>query len=266
MRVKQTAMMAIALCLTGIVGLVAPAHAQTKSHLQRVLESGTLRVGTTGDYNPMTIFDPQTKEYRGFEIDAAHALAADLGVKVEFVPTDWKTLVAGLVADKYDILMSGTSVSIPRAKVVAFTIPYNSYFMIGIVQKKDRDRFKSWADVDKPEVQVAVTLGTNFETIAKAELPHATLKRVEAPARDYQEVLAGRAQIGLTSSTEAAALIKTYPDLAVVLANQQFGRQIHAYMVQQSDTVWTGFLDSWIALKQAEGFYDKARAKWLALE
>ena len=266
MRSIRVATVLLASSLAWLAGIATPAFAQTTSHLNRVLESGVLRVGTTGDYNPMTIFDPQTKEYRGFEIDAARALAADLGVKVEFVPTDWKTLVAGLVADKYDILMSGTSVSIPRAKVVAFTIPYNSYFMIGIVQKKDRDRFKAWSDVDNPSVQVAVTLGTNFETIAKAELPHATLKRVEAPARDYQEVLAGRADIGLTSSTEAAALIKTYPDLAVVLANQQFGKQIHAYMVQQGDGAWVGFLNSWIELKQADGFYGKERAKWLALE
>lgn len=266
MKMKYAGAIGIVLCAAVLAMLAGPAHAQTKSHLQRILEGGTLRVGTTGDYNPMTIFDPQTKDYRGFEIDAARMLATDLGVKIEFVPTDWKTLVAGLVADKYDILMSGTSVSIPRAKVIAFTVPYNSYYMIGLVQKKDRDRFKTWADVNDPKVQVAVTLGTNFETIAKAELPKATLKRVEAPARDYQEVLASRADIGLTSSTEAAALIKTYPDLAVVLANQQFGKQIHAYMVQQGDAEWTGFLNSWIALKQAEGFYDKARAKWLALE
>src|SRR5260221_5064534 len=221
MKTTSTVTVAIALCLAALGSLAAPAFAQSKSQLQRVLESGTLRVGNTGDYNPMTIFDPQTKEYRGFEIDAARMLAADLGVKVEFVPTDWKTLVAGLIADKYDILMSGTSVSIPRAKVVAFTTPYNSYFMIGIVQKKDRDKFKSWADVNKPAVQVAVTLGTNFETIAKAELPNTTMKRVDAPARDYHEALARRADIGLTISTDPAALIKTYPDLAVMLDNQQ---------------------------------------------
>ena len=74
------------------------AEAQNKSRLHRVLDSGTLRVGTTGDFNPMTVRDPASRSYVGFEIDAAGQLGKDLGVKVEFVPTDWKTMIAGVVA------------------------------------------------------------------------------------------------------------------------------------------------------------------------
>ena len=174
------------------------------STLQKILSSGTLRVGTTGDYNPMTIFDPATKSYKGYEIEAAQKLAADLGVKLEFVRTDWKTLIQGLTSDKYDILMSGTSLSVGRLKVVSFSQPYNTYFMVGLALKDKADKFKSWDDVNKKDVKVAVTLGTNFEGIAKEVLPQASLVRIEAPAREYQEVLAGRSDIGLTSSTEAA--------------------------------------------------------------
>ena len=47
----------------------AGADAQTKSRLHKILDSGTLRVGTTGDFNPMTIRDPATQSYKGFEID-----------------------------------------------------------------------------------------------------------------------------------------------------------------------------------------------------
>src|SRR5260370_35529226 len=99
MKATSIVTVAIALCLAALGSLAAPAFAQSKSHLQRVLETGTLRVGTTGDYNPMTIFDPQTKEYRGFEIDAARMLGGDLGGTGEFVPTDLKTLVAGVSPD-----------------------------------------------------------------------------------------------------------------------------------------------------------------------
>nr|MBN8157032.1 transporter substrate-binding domain-containing protein [Vibrio vulnificus] len=81
-------------------------HAQ--SRLQEILDKGVLRVGTTGDWNPMTMKDPVTNSYRGFDIDVTTELAKDLGVKVEYIATDWKTLVNGITANKYDITGSAS--------------------------------------------------------------------------------------------------------------------------------------------------------------
>ncbi len=260
----------IARALVLAAALAAPLMAGTataqESTLQKILASGTLRVGTTGDYNPMTIFDTASNSYKGYEIEAAQRLAADLGVKLEFVRTDWKTLIQGLTSDKYDILMSGTSFSVARLKVVAFSQPYNTYYMVGLVLKEKADKFKSWDDVNKKEVKVAVTLGTNFEGIAREVLPNASLVRIEAPAREYQEILAGRSDIGLTSSTEAAGLIKTYPNLRIVLADAKFGKQVHGYMVRQNDYAWLNYVNGWLNLREADGTLPAIRAKWLALQ
>ncbi len=256
----------LAIAALAMAASAAPALAETPSTLQKILSGGTLRVGTTGDYNPMTIFDTKTNSYRGYEIDAATQLAKDLGVKLEFVRTDWKSLIQGLASDKYDILMSGTSLSVARLRIVAFSRPYNSYFMVGLALKGNAAKFKSWDDVNKKEVKVAVTLGTNFEGIARESLANATLVRIEAPAREYQEVLAGRSDIGLTSSTEAAGLIKTYPELRIVLADAKFGKQVHGYMMRQGDFAWTNYVDGWLNLREADGTLPKLRAKWLALE
>ncbi|MBC7143153.1 MAG: transporter substrate-binding domain-containing protein, partial [Rhodobacteraceae bacterium] len=78
------------------IGLLAAATttAGAQSALQDILASGVLKVGTTGDWNPMSMKDPASNSYTGYDIDVMTALAADLGVEVEFVPTDWKTLVA----------------------------------------------------------------------------------------------------------------------------------------------------------------------------
>ena len=46
-----------------------------ESRLNKILESGQIRVGTTGDWNPMTLKDPSTNEYKGFEIDIVKELA-----------------------------------------------------------------------------------------------------------------------------------------------------------------------------------------------
>ena len=72
-------------------------------------------------------------------------------------------------------------------------------------------KFQDWNDLNKSEVIVAVTLGTVQEQYAKVLFPDSTLKVIEAPARDYQEVLAGRADAHITSNVEAATLVEKYP-------------------------------------------------------
>ena len=89
--------------------------AQDQSILNKILDSGVLKVGTTGDFNPMSFKDPETKEYKGHQVDAAKQLAADMGVELEFVPAEWKTLINGVVAGKYHVVMTGTSMTVSRA-------------------------------------------------------------------------------------------------------------------------------------------------------
>ena len=138
----------------------------SESRLQNILKSGEIRVGTTGDWNPMTYKDPSTNEYKGFEIDIVKELAKDMGVKLVIVPTEWKTLVNGIVSNKYDISTSA-SLSAKRALSTGYT---NSYFKLATVPlalKKNLKQFTSWEDINRKNVKVAVTLGTTQEQQAK---------------------------------------------------------------------------------------------------
>ena len=113
---------AILIALTALLS----SSAFAESRLQSILANGELRVGTTGDWNPMTFIDPDSKERKGFDIDIATALAADMGIKVVFVPTTWKTLVTGVVSNKYD-MTSSASLSPKRALVAGYS---SSYFAV----------------------------------------------------------------------------------------------------------------------------------------
>ena len=80
-----------------------PFSLNADSNLDKILSSGVLKVGTTGDWDPMTVKDPATNKYKGFDIDVMNELAKDMGVKVEFVPAEWKTIVSGITSARYDI-------------------------------------------------------------------------------------------------------------------------------------------------------------------
>ena len=253
-------------CLKSGMALVVTAllatSAMAESRLQQILANGELRVGTTGDWNPMTMIDPTSKERKGFDIDIATALAADMGVKVVFVPTTWKTLVNGVVAAKYD-MTSSASLSPKRALVAGYSLSYFAVEDVPLMLNKNKGKYNSWEDLNNPNVTVSVTLGTVQEKRAEVLFTKSKIIKVSAPARDYQEVLAGRADISMTSNLEAAKLVEQYPQMMVVPVKGGKNPTPLAVLLPQADQVWINYVNHWIILKSERGFFDQLKAKWL---
>ena len=72
--------------------LLAQLNFVEAGHLEDISARGTIRVGTTGDYIPMSYLNPQTGEYEGIDAELSRIIADSLGVKLEYVPTTWPTL------------------------------------------------------------------------------------------------------------------------------------------------------------------------------
>ena len=229
--------------------------------LAEILSTGTLKVGTTGDWDPMTMKSPATNDYKGYDIDVVTELATDLGVKLELVPTDWKTLVSGITAGKYHMTGSA-SISPARAKAAGYTDSYFALNTVPLTLTKNADRFKDWDDMNKADVTVAATLGTTQEQQVKNFFPDAEHKIIEAPARDFQEVLSGRADAHITSNVEAFKLVAKYPQMMVVPVKEGRARTPIAMLVPQEDQVWINYLNTWIKLKNERGFFDELAVKW----
>ena len=239
----------------------ANSMAQDQSALQDILSSGVLKVGTTGDWNPMTMKDPATNSYTGYDIDVMTELAKDLGVELEFMPADWKTLVSGVTSGKYHMTGSA-SVSPARAKASGYSNSYFSLATVPLILSKNADKYKDWADLDKSGVTVAATLGTTQEKQVKNYFPNATHKIVEAPARDFQEVLAGRADAHITSNVEANKLVVKYPQMMIVPVSAPKSPTPIAMLLPQADQVWINYVNTWIRLKQERGFFNDLGKKW----
>ncbi|MEY4235378.1 MAG: hypothetical protein RLZZ454_636, partial [Pseudomonadota bacterium] len=159
---KKLSLILLAFATSAMLLLPSQAIAQSKSRLAEILERGTLRVGTTGDFNPMSIKDTATNTYTGFDVEAMNQLAADMGVKIEYVPAEWATLVNGIVSNRFDIF-SGASLSMARARTVAFSNPYLYAGTVPLVSKKTGSKFTNWNNINSPNVTVAVLMGTVFE-------------------------------------------------------------------------------------------------------
>ena len=237
-----------------------PFSLNAESKLEQILSSGELKVGTTGDWDPMTMKDPATNKYKGFDIDVMQELAKDMGVKITFVPTEWKTIVSGITAGRYDISTSVTKTP-KRAEVAGFTDSYYKYGTVPLVLKKNLKKYSTWKSLNNKDVTIATTLGTSQEEKAKEFFPLSKLQSVESPARDFQEVLAGRADGNITSSTEANKLVIKYPQLAIVQDGEK-NPAFLAMMVPKKDTVWNDYVTNWIEKKKNSGFFEKLLDKY----
>ncbi|MEL7116723.1 MAG: transporter substrate-binding domain-containing protein [Pseudomonadota bacterium] len=246
-------------CAAGAISLCVAAGAQAQSALNDILDSGVLKFGTTGDWNPMSVRNPATNSYEGFDIDVATELAADLGVEVEFVPTDWKTLVNGVVAGKYHMTGSA-SISAARMKVAGFSESYIAVEIMPFTMPGMADKFDGYESINNPEVTVATTLGTTFEALVREWFPNAEIKVVEAPLRGYQEVLAGRADVFITSNIEGATLAEKHGVVQVPGTEPRAPSPI-AMLLPQDDQVWINYVNNWVKLKEAKGFFDATKAK-----
>ncbi|MFT6024049.1 MAG: cyclohexadienyl dehydratase [Ascidiaceihabitans sp.] len=249
---KAAAIAAFGFTLSGAVN--------AQSALNEILSAGVLKVGTTGDWNPMSVRDPATNSYKGFDIDIMTELATDLGVEVEFVPTDWKTLVNGVVAGQYHITGSA-SISPARMKAAGFSESYISVEIMPFTAAENAGKFTSHDDINKPGVKVATTLGTSFEKMVREWYPNADIKVVEAPARGYQEVLAGRADVFITSNIEGSTLAEKFGVAPVEGAESRAPTPI-AMLLPQADQVWINYVNNWVKVKQAKGFFEANKAKW----
>ena len=241
------------------VSLATPSHAA--SVLKEILSSGVLKAGTTGDWNPMSVKDPATNSYKGYDIDVFTELAKDMGVKLELVPTDWKTLVSGVAAGNYYISGSA-SISPARMKAAGYTSSYIAVEIFPCTMEENAGRFDSWESINKPGVKVAATLGTLFEKWIKDWFPKADHVIVEAPALQHMEVISGRADVFVTSNIEGATLTKKFSKMRAIPVTTPRNPSPIAMLLPQDDQVWINYVNSWITLKQTRGFFAANAKKW----
>ena len=145
-----------AAALMAIASAALSQAAPGESRLDAVIESGTLRVCTTGDYKPYTYQDADGGYYRASTSTWPARWRTALGVKAECVPTTWKTLLPDFSPDKCDIAMGGISVTLERQKQAFFSEPTCVNGKAPIARCEDEAKFQTIEDIDQPGVTVIV--------------------------------------------------------------------------------------------------------------
>ncbi|MGH8789472.1 MAG: transporter substrate-binding domain-containing protein [Cupriavidus necator] len=194
----------LAASLLASAGLASTA-AQAADLLDTVKQAGVLKIGLEGTYPPFG-FRGAKNELEGFDVDVARAVAGKLGVKPEFVTTEWSGIIAGLQAGKFDVIVNQVNVTPQRQQVLDFSTPY-VYSDAQLIQRKDDNRqFKSLQDLKGHKL--GVSLGSNFNDLAKS-VPGIDVKTYPGAPEYLRDLAAQRVDAALNDRLMVAYLVKT---------------------------------------------------------
>ncbi len=225
--------------------------------LDAILDSGTLRVGTTGDYKPFTFLDDGT--YEGFDIEMAERIAEKMELELEFVKTSWPTLMEDLKADKYDIGMGGISRTLGRQLEARYSHPYLTYGKTPLVHADNTDRFSSLEDIDQPDVRIGVNPGGTNEAFVKENIEQAEVVVIESNLDIPPAVAAKDVDVMITDSPEALFYSHNDEDLAAPLVDSLFTKSQLAYLIQADAERLQGTVNFILESMQLTGELDDLR-------
>ena len=247
----------------GVIGMTfvaATAHAEDL--LDQVKARGTLRIGCEGTFPPFDSKAPNG-ELVGFDVDIAKAVAAKLGVKPEFVTTEWSGIIAGLQAGKFDVIVNQVGVTDARKQVLDFSPGY-TFSGAELIQRKNDDRpFKSLEDLKGHKLGVG--LGTNYMDMAKS-VPGIDVKTYPGAPEYLSDLAAGRIDAALNDRLMVAYLIKTNAHLPLKAGAMVGTGNPSAIPFKKGNPKFAKAIDDAMAQLEADGTFTKISDKWFGID
>ncbi len=228
-----------------------------------ILDRGTILFGTTGDYRPLS-FREADGTYWGFGIDVANEIAKRLGVNIAFKKTSWPALTADVLANPqmFDLAIGGITITDARRETMLMSDGYLANGKTILCRASEADRYKSLADIDKPEVTVMVNPGGLNEKFANENLIHANIvvhqKNEEIPSL----VAEGAADVMITEITEAPYYVQTDTRLAAPLLNAPFTRGEIGVLMQKGQDDLLQLVNLCLRQMKSDGTLRKLHEKY----
>jgi len=238
------------------------AKAVPRDRLERILNSGILRVGTTMD-TPVFSMRDGSGRLEGFDMDALETLATALGVKIDYVKMTFGTMLPDLLSDKFDMAMSGMGRTLDRARSATFSKPYMRYGKLMMIRSADKDRFRTIADLDHPGMKIAYNRGGLNDHFANTRFKQATPAGYPSNELATADLLAGKVDAQVQDSTAAIYRGRIDPRFTAMSPDNVFNPVYVAILLRREDQTLQNYINIWIDQIEMDGTLKTIRTKWL---
>lgn len=242
------------LLAVGLLTLSTPAFAQTA--LEAIKTAGAIRIGTEGTYAPFTFHDA-SGALVGFDIEIGRAIAEQLGVEAEFVEGPWDGLIAGIDADRYDVVINQVGINADRQAKYDFSEPYIASKAALVVRGDNADITSFESLAGKTSAQ---TLTSNFGKLA--EQYGATLVGTEGFDQSIALVIQGRADATINDSLSFFDFKKQQPDADVKIVATAADADFSGVLLAKGKPELLAAINEALAAIKADGTYAEISLKY----
>ena len=242
--------------------VIAQSTTQTlssESVVETIKKNGVIRIGLSV-FTPWSMRDING-ELIGFELDVGNALATDMGVDAEFIPTAWDGIIPQLVSGNFDVIISGMSITPARNLTINFSDPY-AYSGLTILANTDMTAGFTLNEYNTPDVTFSARRGATPATVIAQLFPEATLLLFDEDGAATQEVLNGNAHATMSAEPTPSIESRRYADTVSVPFDQTFLATGEGFALRKGDMDALNFFNNWIAVRHASGWLKDRNDYW----
>ena len=235
----------------------AAAESDPAQQLDRIKKAGVIRIGTEGVFVPYSYHDEQGR-LTGYDVELARAVAAKIGVQAQFIESSWDSLLAGVDAGRFDIVVNQVEASAARRAKYDFSVPY-TYDHTAILVRSDNNDIKGFDDLRGK--RAAESAKANSSRIAEAH--GAVIVGVQDFSQAVELVVSKRADTALNSELSIADFLRKMPDVPVkVVATSTEAEEMCVLMPKGSQALKAA-IDEAIESLRADGTLSKLSKQFL---
>jgi polar amino acid transport system substrate-binding protein len=239
------------------------AGAATSPRLKKIIASGELRVGLTGNQPPLNMRDKQG-EIIGLEVDLMQALGQSMGLAVRLVPTPFAELLPALEKGDVDLVISGMTITPERNARVAFVGPYFISGKSVLTKSETLANVTDSTELDDPKRTYAALAGSTSEDFVREALP--TAKLVSTPDYDsaVQMVIADEVEALVADFPICRISVLRHPEAGLSTLVTPFTIEPLGIALPADDPLFVNLLQNYLNTLEGTGLLTRFKAKWFA--
>jgi polar amino acid transport system substrate-binding protein len=256
---RSLALFALALAL---LGGVADAFAADKAPvLSRIVESGTIRIGTSGSQPPFTAVS-KSGSLIGYEIDLANLLAEAMEVEVKFVQKPFGELLPALEKGEIDAIMSGMTMTPRRNLKAAFVGPYVVSGKSILTKSSTLAALEEVEEIDRSSLTIAALKGSTSETFVREVLAKTKYVGVDNYDAGVQLVLDGKADAMVADYPICVLAQMRFPEAGLATLAEPMTIEPIGMALAPGDSLFVNMVTNYLSALDGIGFLDALEDEW----
>ena len=219
-----------------------------------------LSIATSPDFPPFESLG-ENGEVFGIEIDILNLICAELGMELEINQMDFDSVLPGVQAGKFDLGVSGISVTPERQENTLFTVPYCMAAQAIVVLKDSAIAAKA----DLEGKTIAVQTGTTAEEFCMGA--GYTVNAYTANADAQEALLSGKVDAWVIDDLTAAEMVKLYNEEngeTLVVLSEAMTSEPYAFALKLGNDELAASINTVLEKLLAEGKIAEIFAKYEA--